>query len=85
MKLWDHSPLKYADKVKTPLLILHSDQDYRCPLEQGLQFYNAVKEVQKDTKMIIFHQENHELSRSGKPKNRITRLMKITEWFDTHQ
>ncbi len=85
LKLWDHSPLKYADRVKTPILILHSDQDYRCPLEQGLQFYNAVKEVQKDTSMIIFHKENHELSRSGKPKNRITRLNKITEWFDMHQ
>lgn len=81
-KMWDQSPIKYARNVKTPTLFIHSDEDYRCPLEQGLQMYARIKENGIDTKMYIFHEENHELSRSGKPKARIKRLEAIKEWFD---
>ncbi|WP_044565979.1 alpha/beta hydrolase family protein [Anaerococcus provencensis] len=81
-KMWDQSPLKYADKVVTPTLFIHSDEDYRCPLEQGLQMYTKIKLNGVDTKMYIFHGENHELSRSGKPKPRLKRLKEIKKWFD---
>lgn len=83
-KMWDQSPIKYAPKVTTPTLFIHSDEDYRCPLEQGLQMYTRIKENGTDTKMYIFHGENHELSRSGKPKGRIKRLESIKEWFDKY-
>ncbi|WP_311531204.1 S9 family peptidase [uncultured Anaerococcus sp.] len=83
-KMWDQSPIKYADKVKTPTLFIHSDEDYRCPLEQGLQMYNRIKLNGVDTKMFLFHGENHELSRSGKPKARIKRLTEIKNWFDRY-
>lgn len=83
-KMWDQSPIKYATKVTTPTLFIHSDEDYRCPLEQGLQMYTRIKENGTDTKMYIFHGENHELSRSGKPKGRIKRLEAIKEWFDKY-
>ena len=83
-KLWDHSPLKYVDNVKTPLLFIHSDEDYRCPLEQGTQYFSAIRDNGIDTKMVVFHGENHELSRSGKPKHRIKRLTEITNWFDKY-
>ena len=83
-KMWDQSPIKYADKVKTPTLFIHSDEDYRCPLEQGLQMYNRIKLNGVDTKMFVFHGENHELSRSGKPKARIKRLTEIKNWFDKY-
>ncbi len=83
-KMWDQSPIKYAPKVTTPTLFIHSDEDYRCPLEQGLQMYTRIKENGTDTKMFIFHGENHELSRSGKPKGRIKRLEAIKEWFDKY-
>ena len=83
-KMWDQSPIKYAPKVTTPTLFIHSDEDYRCPLEQGLQMYTRIKENGTDTKMYIFHGENHELSRSGKPKGRIKRLEAIKEWFDKY-
>ncbi|OAV75463.1 Prolyl tripeptidyl peptidase precursor [Bacteroidales bacterium Barb7] len=82
--LWDRSPLKYADKVKTPTLFLHSDEDYRCWLEGGLQMYYALQYFEVPTRMIIFKGENHELSRSGKPQNRIKRLDEITKWFDKY-
>lgn len=83
-KMWDQSPLKYADKAKTPTLFIHADEDYRCPLEQGLQMYTKLKLNGVDTKMYVFHGENHELSRSGKPHARIKRLKEIKKWFDGH-
>ena len=79
--LWEHSPLKYADNVKTPTLFIHSDQDYRCPLPEGMQMMQALAIRGIDTRMVIFHGENHELSRSGKPLHRIRRLNEITDWF----
>lgn len=83
-KLWDHSPLKYADKVKTPTLFIHSDEDYRCPLPEGMQMMQALAQRNIETRMVIFHGENHELSRSGKPLHRIKRLEEITGWFEKH-
>ena len=83
-KLWNHSPLKYADNVKTPTLFIHSDEDYRCPLPEGMQMMQALAVRNVETRMVIFHGENHELSRSGKPLHRIRRLQEITDWFDIH-
>ena len=82
--LWEHSPLKYADQVKTPTLFIHSDEDYRCPLPEGMQMMQALANRNVETRMVIFHGENHELSRSGKPLHRIRRLQEITDWFDKH-
>ena len=83
-KLWWHSPLKYASKVNTPTLFIHSDEDYRCPLEQGIQYFTAIRSRGVETRMVIFHGENHELSRGGKPLHRMRRLKEITDWFDSH-
>ena len=83
-KLWEHSPLKYAANVKTPTLFIHSDEDYRCPLEQGLQMYTALVDRGVKARLCLFHGENHELSRSGKPKHRVRRLQEITDWFEQH-
>lgn len=82
--LWNHSPLKYADQASTPTLFIHSDEDYRCPLEQGMQMYSKLKENGIDSRMVIFHKENHELSRSGRPKHRLRRLEEITNWMNKY-
>ncbi len=82
--LWERSPLKYADKVKTPTLFIHSDEDYRCPLPEGMQMMQALASRGVETRMCIFHGENHELSRAGKPKHRMRRLREITDWFEKH-
>ena len=79
---WDHSPLKYADRCKTPTLFIHSDEDYRCPLSEGVSMFNALKYNGVEARMCVFRGENHELSRSGKPKNRINRLKEMTAWFE---
>lgn len=83
-KLWWHSPMKYADRVKTPTLFIHSDEDYRCWLVEAIQMFTALKYHGVESKLVIFKGENHELSRSGKPKHRFRRLKEITEWFDKH-
>jgi len=79
---WDRSPLKYAKNVKTPTLILHSDNDYRVPLEQGEQWFRALKHFGVTTEFVIFPRENHNLTRSGEPKHLVESLSWQIYWFD---
>lgn len=83
-KLWFHSPMKYADKVTTPTLFIHSEEDYRCWLPEGIQMFTSLKYHGVDARLCMFRGENHELSRSGKPKHRIRRLEEITNWFNKY-
>lgn len=83
-KLWWHSPLKYTEDVVTPTLFIHSTEDHRCPLSEGIQMYNALALRGVETRLCIFKGENHELSRSGKPLHRIKRLEEITTWMDQY-
>jgi dipeptidyl aminopeptidase/acylaminoacyl peptidase len=82
--LMERSPIRYAPYVRTPTLIIHSDQDLRCPLEQAEQWYVALKRLGVETEFVRFSGENHELSRSGKPRNRVERLERIVGWFERH-
>ncbi len=82
--LWAHSPLKYAGNVKTPTLFIHSEEDYRCPLPEGMQMMQALVNNGVEARMVVFKGENHELSRSGKPLHRVRRLREITEWFEKY-
>lgn len=83
-KLWHHSPLKYAAQFSTPTLVIHSTDDYRCPIDQGYQLYGALVDRQVEAKMLVIKNENHDLSRSGRPKARIKRLQEMTRWFDKY-
>jgi len=75
------SPIRYVHQVKTPTLIIHSEEDYRCPMEQAEQFFTALKYLGVPTELIRFPGENHDLSRSGKPKHREERLNHMVRWF----
>jgi dipeptidyl aminopeptidase/acylaminoacyl peptidase len=79
-----HSPLYYVDRVKTPTLIIHSEDDLRCPIEQGEQWFTALKLNGVETEFIRVPGENHELSRSGKPKHREERLRHLVRWMKDH-
>ncbi|MTW86985.1 prolyl oligopeptidase family serine peptidase [Virgibacillus dakarensis] len=83
-KLWDFSPLKYAENVETPLLIVHGEQDLRCPIEQGEQLFITLKHLKKEVAFVRFPGANHELSRSGNPEMRIARLNHICGWFEKY-
>lgn len=83
-KLWQHSPLKYAANVETPLLILHSERDFRCPIEQAEQLYITLKRMGKEVGFVRFPESDHNLSRTGIPSLRLERLKQITEWFEKY-
>ena len=82
--VWEHSPLKCAPNAKTPTLFIQSDEDYRCWMSDAIQMFTALKMNGVDSRLCLFHGENHELSRSGKPLNRISRLTEIGDWFDKY-
>lgn len=83
-RVWEQSPLRYADQAKTPTLFIHSDEDYRCWMAEGLQMYTALRTHGVPARLCLFHGENHELSRSGKPQHRVRRLEEITRWMDQY-
>jgi len=83
-KLIFHSPLTYVTSVKTPLLILHAERDLRCPIEQAEQLFTALKVLGKEAVFVRFPEDNHDLTRGGKPKHRVEHARRIADWFDAH-
>jgi dipeptidyl aminopeptidase/acylaminoacyl peptidase len=74
------SPATTAHRITTPTLVLHSENDWRCPPEQGEQFFVALKRAGVPTEMVRFPDEGHELSRSGTPKHRVERFEVVLDW-----
>jgi dipeptidyl aminopeptidase/acylaminoacyl peptidase len=83
--LVERSPLTYAPRVKTPLLILHAERDMRCPIEQAEQFFIALRYHGVETRFVRFPEDNHDLTRGGKPRNRVEHCTRIADWFDAHR
>jgi len=83
-KFLEKSPIKHVKNAKTPTLIIHSEEDHRCPMEQAEQFFTALKFLDVPTEFIRFPGEDHDLSRKGKPKNREQRLKHIIRWFKNY-
>ncbi|MCT6853822.1 MAG: S9 family peptidase [Lactobacillus panisapium] len=83
-KLWFHSPLRYVNNVTTPTLFLHSDHDFRCPIPDAYQMFQALKLRNVPTKLVVFQGSNHDLSRKGAPNRRIKRLEETLNWFDKY-
>jgi dipeptidyl aminopeptidase/acylaminoacyl peptidase len=79
-----HSPVSYVRDMTTPVLILHSEDDLRCPISQAEELFVALRLLRRDPVMYRFPGENHELSRSGAPRHRITRAELILDWFRRH-
>jgi dipeptidyl aminopeptidase/acylaminoacyl peptidase len=75
------SPLAVVANVTTPTLVLHSELDYRCPLEQATRYYSALKRQGTTAEMLIFPGENHELTRGGQPRHRVERFDAVLEWW----
>lgn len=78
------SPLTYADRISVPMLIIHSEQDWRCPVEQAYRLFVALKRRGAPAELLLFPGEGHELSRTGRPSHRIQRFDAILDWFDRH-
>ena len=84
MAYLERSPLNYVDQVDTPTLLIHSEEDWRTPLEQTQQFYTQLRMQQKPAKMVLFPEASHGLSRTGPPGQRIARIEHLMEWFDDY-
>ena len=82
--LWRMSPIALAPEVRTPLLIEHSEQDYRVPIEQAEQLFQALRLQKKEVVFIRWPREGHDLSRSGEPRHRAERILRMIEWFSAH-
>ena len=82
--LLDHSPISHVDNINTPLLIIHSEQDLRCPIEQAEQMFTALKYLEREVEFVRIPEESHDLSRGGTPSRRKARLSHIIGWFDSH-
>ncbi len=83
-KFWKMSPIKYIGNAKTPTLVIHSENDHRCPIEQSEQVFVALKRLNVPTEFVRFPDEFHGLSRSGRTDRRIVRLNHIARWFDEY-
>jgi dipeptidyl aminopeptidase/acylaminoacyl peptidase len=78
------SPLTHAGKIEIPMLIIHSEHDWRCPVEQAQRLFVALKRRGTPVELLLFPGEGHELSRSGRPSHRVARFEAILEWFGRH-
>ncbi|HVS89985.1 MAG TPA: S9 family peptidase [Candidatus Acidoferrum sp.] len=81
---WEASPLKHARNVRTPTLILHSDMDFRVPIEQGEQWFRALQHYGVPSELVLFPRENHNLTRTGEPKHLVESLNWQLYWFDRY-
>jgi dipeptidyl aminopeptidase/acylaminoacyl peptidase len=78
----ERSPVAHASKITTPLMIIHSEEDWRTPIGQGEAMFRALKQQKKIAVMVRFPGESHELSRSGVPSRRVQNQKHIRAWFD---
>ncbi|WP_138007605.1 S9 family peptidase [Halalkalirubrum salinum] len=80
--LWESSPVAHVENVETPTLVIHSDNDFRVPVNNGEMFYLFLKKLGVDTRLVRYPREGHELSRSGEPGHVVDRIERIARWFD---
>lgn len=79
---WERSPLRVASRTRTPTLIIHAENDFRCPIEQAEQYFDALLRVGVEAEFVRFPGEGHEMSRSGTPRHREERFEVILEWLE---
>ncbi|MES2094973.1 MAG: S9 family peptidase [Actinomycetota bacterium] len=80
-RMREQSPQALVGRVTTPTLVIHSEDDLRCPLAQGERYYAALKRNGVESELLIFPGENHELSRSGRPRHRLQRFDAVLDWW----
>jgi dipeptidyl aminopeptidase/acylaminoacyl peptidase len=78
------SPATYAERIQTPLLILHSENDLRCAVEQAEHLFVTLRQLKRPVELVRFPEESHELTRSGSPVHRVQRFQIVLEWFDRY-
>ncbi len=82
--LWENSPLAHAHKIKTPLLLIHSENDFRVPIAEAEQLFTYVRRSGGTVQLVRFPREGHEMTRSGEPEHRVSSLTHMVNWFDKY-
>jgi dipeptidyl aminopeptidase/acylaminoacyl peptidase len=82
--LWKYSPVSYVENIHTPLLLIHSENDFRVPIPNAEGLFVALRRLKRVVELVRYPRDGHELSRSGEPKHRVDRLERIVGWFDRH-
>lgn len=82
--LWNLSPLASAHKIKTPLLLIHSESDYRVAISEAEQMFVYVRRSGGTVKLLRFPRDGHEMTRAGEPEHRVQSITAILDWFDTY-
>lgn len=77
----DRSPVRYVGSIATPVMIVHSEEDFRCPINQAEELFVALRRLAKPVEFVRFPGESHELSRSGSPTHRRQRAELLLQWF----
>ena len=80
-KLFEMSPIRGASAIDVPLLIMHSERDFRCPIDQGEQLFSLLRQFGADVEFVRFTADGHDLSRNGTPRNRLLRYRAIAHWL----
>ncbi|GAT65789.1 dipeptidyl aminopeptidase [Planomonospora sphaerica] len=78
------SPLQHADRITLPFAVVHSEEDWRCPVEQAQRMYVALRRNGVPAEFLLFPGEGHELTRSGRPRHRLQRFEAVLEWWSRH-
>ena len=82
--LKSESPYTYVDKIKTPLLIKHGENDLRTGVIQSEMLYKSMKYLGKEVEYVRMPGATHELSRTGNVRQRIDRMLRIFEFFERY-
>jgi dipeptidyl aminopeptidase/acylaminoacyl peptidase len=83
-ELWDHSPLAHAHKITAPLLLLHSELDYRVPVSEAEQLFAFLRRQKKVVELVRYPREGHELTRTGEPDHRADHMRRTLAWLDRY-
>jgi dipeptidyl aminopeptidase/acylaminoacyl peptidase len=83
-ELWSRSPIRYVDRIRTPLLLIHGEMDLRCAISQAEELFGALRLLGRAVELVRFPGESHDLSRSGRPDRRLERLRRLSGWFAGH-
>jgi dipeptidyl aminopeptidase/acylaminoacyl peptidase len=83
-RLWRRSPLRHVSAIRTPLLMLQGEADLRCPPQDNEQLFIALRHLGRTVEYVLYPDEAHVFSSSGRPDRRVDRMTRMLDWFDRH-
>lgn len=83
-RLWRQSPLRHVSSIRTPLLMFQAEADLRCPAQDNEQLFIALRHLGRVVEYVLYPEESHVFSSSGRPDRRIDRMTRMLDWFDRH-